>query len=298
MELHYQSSDTLSMSTYVNGSLTDVDQVLGVYKMFVTITRLSDSTVIVNNATATRISTGRYAYTLSTADNSYLGKYKAVWTYTISSVVNTKTDYYEVVVPYTSAQELRDMYPDLATKSNAEIYRKEQIARRIINVYCNQSFDFENAVTKIIYGKDAPHLFLPRRLFTLTSVKIDNTDDVTTDLEVYDDYWLKPTWVTNMKFVDIKRGITEPSYYFWEQYKYYVKGNWGWEDVPENIHLAAMILVNDYFCDDTLLREHGVISSTMGDRSIDFKRDLWGTTGNYNVDMLLSDYTYFNMRLI
>jgi hypothetical protein len=59
-----------------------------------------------------------------------------------------------------------------------------------------------------------------------------------------------------------------------------------------------MILVNDYFCDDTLLREHGVISSTMGDRSIDFKRDLWGTTGNYNVDMLLSDYTYFNMRLI
>ena len=290
----------MSLYTYVNGALADVDQDVGVYQIFVTVTRMSDNSKIVDNQNATRVDVGKYKYILTTANNSSLGMHKVVWTYEISGVTNTKTEYYEVVVPYTSAQEVRDMYPDLASKSNEEIYRKEQIARRIINVYCNQSFDFEKAVTKIVYGKSANVLLLPRKLYTITSVKVDDTDDVTSDIEIYNEEWLKPTWVTTttMKFVDIKRGITEPSHYFREGEKYYVKGDWGWEYVPENIRLASMILINDYFCDDTLLREHGVVDAQMGDRSLEFRRDLLGTTGNYNVDQLLADYTYFNMRLI
>lgn len=299
MEIHYQTSDSLALFTYVNGALADVDQVLSVYQIFITVVRLSDNEVIVDDQTAIRTDTGKYKYVLTTENTSKLGNFKATWTYTISGTENTKTEFYEVVVPYTSAQEVREMFPAQASKSNEEIYRKEKIARRLINIYCNQSFDFEEDVQKVVFGKWANLLELPRKMYNLQEVILDETD-ITSDLEIYEEFWLKPTWVTSatMKFTDIKRGITEPSFYFHEGFKYYVTGDWGWQFVPENISLAAMILVNDYFCDDTLLREHGVIDTQLGDRSMEFKRDLWGTTGNYNVDQLLADYTFFNARLI
>lgn len=260
---------------------------------------------IATDATTTAVSTGKYEYPLTTADNSVQGMYKAVWTYDVQSVTNYKTDHYEVVVGYTSAQEVRDEFPDLSSKSNLEIYRKEKLARRTINVYCNQSFDFEADVTKVVWGQNENKLFLPRRLFELNSVKIDGLDDVTSEVEPYQDYWLSAYSEANPGFFrDVKRGILEPSRFFIDNTKYYVDGNWGWQFVPENIHLACMMLINEYFCDDTILRDHGVMWSTFGDREIRFQRSdkdgslYLGTVGNYTIDMLLSEYTYVDMRLI
>jgi len=277
----------------VNGVLTDADSL-----PTITITRISDGMVIVNNASVTSVSTGKYKYTLTTSNNSSLGKFKAVWSYTVLSIVNSKTDYYDVVVGYANATQTREMFPILTSKTNDEIYAKEKLARKIIDVYCNQTFGFEDSITKIFRGSDSNKLYLDRRLFVLDSVKIDGTDDITSEVEILDDSWLVPLAdVRPGFFVDVKKGLTEPSRYFRRQLKYHVKGDWGWESVPDSINLAAMMLINDYFCDTSMLRQHGIISYELGDKDINFRRDLWGTTGNYDVDMLLSEFTYVGVEL-
>lgn len=293
MELYYQTSDSLTLSIYVNGVLTDADAT-----PTITITRLSDSVVIVDNATVTAVSTGKYKYTLSTSNNSTIGQYKAEWNYTVSSVANIKTDYYDVIVGYTNATRVRELFPDLSTKTNDEIYAKEKLARRIIDAYTNQTFGFEENVTRIYNGDNSSKLYLDRRLYNLDEVLLEGTDDITAELEVLDDYWLRP--IADIRpgfFIEVKKGLTEPSRYFRKQVKYHVKGDWGWESVPETISLAAAMLINDYFCDTSMLREHGILSYELGDKDITFRRDLWGTTGNYNVDMILSEFTFVGVEL-
>lgn len=294
MELLFQTADSLALSIYVNGTLTNADTTPKI-----TVTRLSDLVAIATNQTVTPVSTGKYRYPLTTSNNSVLGMYKAVWSYDIQSVTNTKTDFYEVVIGYTSAQEFRDEFPAMAEKTNDEIYRKEKLARRIINIFCGQSFDFELHTTKHVVGQNHNTLLLPRRIFNLYSTSISGTDDISTEIEIFDSNWLAPINGTDIPgFIDIKRDIMVPTKYFRPGVTYFVTADWGWEYVPENIHLAAMMLINDYFCDDIMLHDHGVISSQMLDKQVTFKDDLWGTTGNYAVDQLLADHTYVNMRLI
>lgn len=277
----------------MNGALQNADSA-----PTITVTRLSDGVVLATNAITTSVSTGKYKYTLTTSQNSFLGKFKAVWGYTVSGIPNIKTDYYDVVVGYANAAQVKELYPEFATKSNDEIYAKEKLARKIIEIFCNQTFGFRDSQTKILKGTGGNTLFLEERMFHLDQVLINNEDDVTTEVEIEDDYWLAPLLDFDAGFfIDVKRGITEPSRYFRNRLRYYVKGDWGWESVPDSINLACLMLINDYFCDTALLREHGVIGYQLGEKSMQFGRDLWGTTGNYDVDLLLADYVYVDVRL-
>jgi hypothetical protein len=255
--------------------------------------------VIADQQVTTAVTTGKYKYTLTTSQNSYLGKFKAVWEYTVNGIDNVKNDYYDVVVGYANAAQVKELYPDLATKTNDEIYAKEKLARKIIEIFCNQTFGFRDSQTKIVKGAGRNKLFLEERIFKLDEVLINGEDNITTEVEIDEDYWIAP--LVNFDagfFVDVKRGLTEPSKYFRNGLKYHVTGDWGWESVPDNINLAAMMLINDYFCDTALLREHGVVGYQLGEKSMQFARDLWGTTGNYDVDLLLADYVYVNVREI
>jgi hypothetical protein len=299
MELYRGTGDSITLSIYINGELKNADISGITHLVYVTITNATTGTAVVTNANANNVGIGKYEYPLSVATNSTLGDYKAVWTFTVDSVQNTKTDYYKVVVPYTTASEFRDYFPELSDKSNEEIYRKEKLARKIIDAYAGQTFDFETATTKIVNGEDSNTLYLPRRIYELTSVSIDNTDDITTEVELYNDFWIRPVYnFVPRRYTEIKRGIIDETYYFGLGVRYYVKGEWGWEYVPEEIQHACRLLVADYFEDDYMLRQHGVISAQLGDRSINFRNDLWGTTGNYDVDALLSGFTNMYLRLI
>jgi hypothetical protein len=299
MEFYLETSNSINLNIYINGVLADADLDGGNYQVFVTITRLSDNVAITTNQLAIRSGVGKYYHTLTTANNSVVGKYKAVWSYEVGGIVNTKTDYYEVVVGYASAQEVKDYYiGELDAVSNDEIYRREKLARRIINQFCNQKFDFQLAATKVVQGNNSDSLALPERLWTLTSVKIGGTDDITSTIELADEYYIQPIINTMIGYYEIKQDIIFESKYFKRGLKYHVKGDWGWQSVPENVRLAATMLIYDYFNDETLLRRHGVYQSAIGDTQYTFNNDLWFTTGNYDVDLLLGSYTKSGVRLI
>jgi hypothetical protein len=298
MEHLYQTSDSVTLSIYVNGRLQNADVVNNVHQVFVTITYLVDNSAVVTGQLADHVGAGIYEYILTTLLNSKVGKYKSVWLYTVDGVVNTKIEYYDVVVPYTTAQEVKDTFLELEDKSNEEIYRKERMARKIINSVCNDTFSFQENVTKIIRGQNKDTLFLDERIYLLTSVKIDGTDDITTEVEIFDDYWIRPQNAFSRYFSDIKRGIIEASAYFPSSVEYHILGNWGWQYVPEEVSESARLLISDYFNDDYMLHQHGVIVASMGDRTLTFSQDLLGTTGNYDVDVLLSNSINYKVRLI
>ncbi len=299
MEFDIETSDYLKLNIYVSGVLASADTSPSNPMVFLTVTRLSDDVVIINNQQASTISTGSYQYLISASNNANLGRYKAVWTYTISAVPYTKTEYYSVVVGYANAQEVRDEFPELSTKTNDEIYRKERLARNIINTFCDQTFDYELGVTKTILtaGKPTNHLRLPKRLWELTTFSFHDTAENITDLvEIESDYYVRP--IEGSGFEDIKRDIQFTSGFFIRNTKYDLEGNWGWESVPEEIELACRLLIKDYMMDDSLLRQHGVWVAQMGDTQMTFKQDLWATTGNYDVDILLGNYVLTSFVII
>lgn len=255
--------------------------------------------IIVNGAVADHPDTGRYRYVVSSANNSILGTYKVVWGYTVQSLPLVKTQYYDVVVVYTSPEAVREEFPDIvgiAAATNDEIRRKEKLSRFIINSFCGQSFDFEeNGVKTIRAPEDSNFLKLPKRIYSLTSL-VKQTDDLTGQIVIDSDFYLVSVGLG--LDANIKADILQPSQFFSKDARYVVTGNWGWEYVPEEIQTASNILIRDYFTDDRMLREHGVVQAQMGDRAFTFKDDLNGTTGNYDVDVLLSNYVLTSWTLI
>lgn len=295
MEFYYNTPRTATLTIS-----PDADQILSVYQVFVTLTRMIDNVVVVNNQAATRVTSGNYSYNF-TGNNLYnIGQYKLVWTYVQGGITSTKVEYFTVVVGYTTPEEVKADFPQLASISDADIYRKEKLARGIIDTFCGQEFNYELNATKKVMGNNSNNLYLPKRLFRLDNLAVSGTTDyLTSELELFDDFYIRPNWsTTGGFFVDVKRDITEPSRYFKSAFYYDVIGDWGWEIVPEDIQEATKLLILDYFDDDSLLRQHGVIRAQMGDREMWFAPDLFSTTGNYDVDLLLSNYTIMNMRLI
>ena len=118
-------------------------------------------------------------------------------------------------------------------------------------------------------------------------------------MELIDEYHIRPiNSPISVAYHDVKSDITYDNSFFKRGVSYYVTGNWGWESVPEDVRLAATMLIYDYFNDETLLRRHGVYQSAIGDTQYTFNNDLWFTTGNYDVDLLLAAYTEPGVRLV
>lgn len=291
MEILYQSSSVLRIALTVDNIPRDADNADDVYEVSITITRYIDGVDIVTDAQTDRESIGVYRYILDPNDDLTLGKFKVTWNYTINGEEFVKTQYYDVVVPYTSAADFRSEFEELSTKTDAQIYQKEKLARHIINTFCKQNFSFETNKTRKIEGQDVHTLPLPFRLYNLTSVSLNNSDDITDIVELFTDYHLRRI---NIEGEASTQGAFDNAIFKSNNY-YWVTGDWGWEFVPEDIQRACNLLIKDYFLDDTMLRQHGIVQATMGDEQYYFNNDLWNTTGNYDVDILISNFANFNM---
>ena len=133
-----------------------------------------------------------------------------MWSYTVGSTVNTKIIYFDVVAPYTTPADIRSDFTDLSSATDAQLWQKERIARKVINAFCRQSFDFEIGTQYKIQGENKNTLYLPRRIWELTSVFSGGVDaitgqEITDEIEIADDYWIRPVNIpASGPIVDIK----------------------------------------------------------------------------------------------
>ena len=202
----------------------------------------------------------------------------------------TVTDRLTVVRPYVSLDQVRQEFPLLANRTYEELRHIERVVRYTINNFCGQDFGKERDKTYVVQGTGQRSLWLPKRLLSLTTV--------TSGYQV----------MGPMSFITEGRSLAFPGYagardikadiglvpgqpaYFAPGYSYTIRGDWGWDYVPEEIQQAARILMGRFNEPEQTWRRYNVDNIRANDWRMEFTRTSLETTGDVDVDMMLSKY--------
>lgn len=242
--------------------------------------------VLVADGVGTETEQGLYEIILPVSVVRNDGALKVIWTYFQGSVVS-RDQYYEVVTPYVTIEEIQETFPNLANKSELELREMERRVRHVINSVTGQ--DFGRREESITLNASASDFTLPRRLYRLDWVKVDGApvNLATFGIRTSNSGWNLFTTTSFRSWYDVKSDV-----YFRAtgMRTYEIYGMFGWEYVPNEINWAAKMLVATYFCPEDAYR----VTNTTSVRASDWRLE-WGDlrfegTGNIDVDKVLSSW--------
>lgn len=233
------------------------------------------------------------------------------WNYTIDGTNVKRTDEIFVVTPYVDFNHVSDMEfstdsSDPRYKSYKELVLAEKYARKVIEQHTGQNFYLKDEIF-VVYGHDSDILPLPSRIAELfflyakdvllvdTIEEINNWNyDVIVSESGYGIRINRANMLDNTVYV--ANGMVPPSIndygngVFQSGVPYKVYGRFGWEKVPDNVELAAIELMKDYFSKDTMWKNKYVKSISTFDWDFEYTGDAYTGTGNAYADNLLADY--------
>jgi hypothetical protein len=229
-----------------------------------------------------------------------VGEISVTWTFTIDDAQATKTDYLDVVVPLAEIGTIREELEIGDEISDEQIARAERRVRTIIQNATGQVFaSYEGTYL----GTELPDgsVRLPRRMLSLTSVSgVAN--------QLY--YALADTgWRLALLYPRKRDGfragggevpIVDPFAKFRSPglVKVNVTGRWGYERVPQDITEAALILIEQQLCPDSLYRERYIKTMTAADMRFEFNPGAYAGTGNVIADQILAKYVQSSAAVI
>ena len=323
MEIYVGSNNPVKHKVFWRGEPTDTDNlpVVSVYDVSNDpITPINPNTVLFN-VTAEKVETdnGLYQIFLPTSITNKTRELKVSWTYAISGLTQTKEHKLFVVQPYTDlaqASTVMGIGNDLSDpnyKSYDELFAAEKYARKVIENYTGQEF-YQYYETHSVYGTDSDTLSLPSRITNL--YKLYSNDVLLEDNINNIDNWNYQVDITESGFgIRINRaamldntvytanGMVPPSIHdspgiFQRGVRYTVFGKFGWETVPDEVELACIELMKDYFSKDNLWRNKYVNKISTFDWDFEYGSGATSGTGNLYADQLLSDYVVSKVLLI
>ena len=233
------------------------------------------------------------------------------WYYTVDSTNIVRSDEVYVVTPYVDFNHVQDLGfstdpSDPGYRSYKELIRAERYARKQIEQYTGQSFYLYDDVL-VVYGYDSDILPLPSKIHTLHELYMNDVLLLDTINEI--DNWNYPVEISPTGYgIKINRanmldntvytanGMVPPSinYYgggaFQSGVPYKVQGKFGWEKVPDEVELAGIELMKDYFAKDMLWRNKYVKTISTFDWDFEFTSEANAGTGNAYADKLLAEY--------
>jgi hypothetical protein len=267
--------------------------------------------------TATRTGAGVYTITYGQQPSGLFvlnsaGKHRAVFTYTVSGTSYSQNQIFNVYTPYLTYEEFFEDYPELEDTFGAKFDKTERQVRNIINTFTGQSFDAYNDKTILINGNDTENLHLPLPIYTLKTVVADfgaeeeeviheSTDPTLDNLEKIRS---QPFNFNSSYYVRWKRSLLDSinvmlyTNKFRPRITYSVRGDYGWQYVPENVKQAAALIMADMLNDDSAYRRHGFYAVDLDIVKLQSKDTFYESTGNIDADTLLMDYTLFIMDYI
>ena len=235
---------------------------------------------------------------------------RLTWQYNIGNTTVTKSDEVYVVTPYIDFNHVQDlgfsMDPsDPGYKSYKELTQAEKYARKQIEQYTGQKFYLYDDL-HVAYGYDSDILPVPAKMYELHELyandvllvdTINNIDNWNYPVEISESgYGIK---VNRAGLIDntvyTANGMIPPSIHdsygiFQSGVAYKVQGRFGWERVPENVELAAIELMRDYFSKDTMWRNKYVKNISTFDWDFEYTGEAYAGTGNAYADRLLAEY--------
>lgn len=261
----------------------------------------------------------------SVADENNLGSYtvnipyqytdrnktlRLKWEYTINGTSVLREDEVFIVTPYVDFNHVQDLgfstdSSDPNYKSYKELIRAEKYARKQIEEYTGQKFYLYDDLY-VVYGYDSDTLPVPSKINQLH--ELYSNDVLLLDTINGIDNWNYPVEISESGYgIRINRaglldntvytanGMVPPSIHdssgiFQSGIAYKIQGRFGWEKVPDNVELAAIELMKDYFSKDTMWRNKYVKSISTFDWDFEYTGDAYTGTGNAYADNLLADY--------
>jgi hypothetical protein len=254
---------------------------------------------------------------------SFTSRYRELllkWEYVIDGENVQKSHKVFVRVPYTDITQATDALglgtdpSDPNYKTYSELVEAEKWARKIIENYTGQDFYLYDYVYTV-YSTGSDILPLPYKIFELHELYQNDILLVDTINDI--DNWNYPVQVSETGFalrvnradmldntVYTANGMVPPSINdsgngaFYNGATYRVQGRFGWESVPDEIELACIELMKDYFSKDKEWRNKYIKSIQTFDWNFEYNSDSFGGTGNVYVDQLLDKYVLTQMVVI
>jgi hypothetical protein len=245
---------------------------------------------------------------------------KLVWNYSVNGTAIQKQHDLYVVTPYTDIAQAIDVLgvssdpSDPKYKTYYELCEAERYARKIIETYTGQQFYLYDDV-HTIYGAGTEVLPLPYRLSELHELYQNDVLLIDTINNVYNSVY--DIIVSESGFgirvdrsnlldntVYAANGMVPPSIndtsfgVFAKDSVYRVAGRYGWDHVPDEVDVACIELMKDYFGKDNVWRNKYVKNIQMFDWQFEYASSAYSGTGNAYVDQILLPYVINQMVVI
>jgi hypothetical protein len=253
---------------------------------------------VVAAVTPTLVSGNTYSITINDDLLGAAGIYRLKWSCTISSSPFYSYTEFRVEDAYVTSSDFFSEFPEFDVPEFTNKFANiEKLARKIIDTYTGQDFQFIKNKTYKYDGNDRQKISLGQRLNSFSSVYLDESDYTDkVEIDFRTKYFLK--LLQQYPYPDSRRDDLQPAI-FTKNAVVYVTGDWGWISVPTQITQAAKLLIVDLF-DDTR-REHfryGITKIEQGNNRLEFDKGIYNSTGNIDVDILLMDYVYWTMDYV
>lgn len=227
---------------------------------------------------------------------TYAGKFDVQWEYSIAGDEYTEIQQHTVIQPLFTAKDIQDFDPDFTQVNGAALVRLERVVRAIIERTTGQKFELTHGI-QTARSYNGQSLVLPKRV-----VSLDDYSGIVAGVRtrVESDGWI-------LRALNPHSHITQfnanPIYDVYEHGgfkddKYFLKGEWGYRSVPEQIQLAAMLLAQDYGCDQSVWRDRYIEMMKNVDWSVQFHDKAFEGTGNIKVDQILQSYTVNRLGIV
>lgn len=264
---------------------------------------------------------GLYFITIPMLYSSNNATIRAVWQYEIDGEeVEYKHDTF-IVTPYADLYQasvslgISTDPSDPSYKSYKELAAAERYARKKIEDYTGQKFYLYNDTVRL-FGQDSDALTLNQRIVNIRKIYMDDIlmVDNTTTPKVNN--WGYSVQISESDFgirinrsqlldntVYVANGMIPPSIHdnvgvFKDTSAYEIQAQFGWQKVPDEVELASIELIKDFFSKDNLWKNQYIKNIQTFDWQFEYSSDVFAGTGNSYADKLLSNYVIDKATII
>jgi len=325
MEILVGSNSPITHKVFWQGQLTDSDS-LPVVKVY-DITEdpavsppINPGTILTTlTPVKSEVDAGTYLVYIPLAYTNRQRQLRLNWSYLVNGSPVQKDHKIFVQTPYTDMSQAIDAlglgsdYSDPNTKSYFELCNAERYARKLIESYTQQQFYLYDDI-QVVYGAGSDILPLAYKIAELHELYQNDILLVNTLTNVNN--WNYNTIISESGFgirvnranmldntVYIANGMVPPgintgSGVFSMGSTYRIQGKFGWEEVPDEVDLACIELMRDYFSKDKIWRNKYMKSVQTFDWKFEYNSGTYLGTGNLYVDQLLLPYVINKMVVI
>jgi hypothetical protein len=200
-------------------------------------------------------------------------------------------------------------------KSYKELTTAERYSRKKIEEYTGQKFYLYNDEVRV-FGQDSDTLVLTQKIVNIRKIYMDDILMLDNTVTPKINNWGYNIQVSESEFgirinraymldntVYVANGMVPPSIHdtsgvFKDSVAYGIQGQFGWQKVPDEVELASVELMKDFFSKDNLWKNQYIQNIQTFDWQFEYSSEVFGGTGNAYADKLLIDYVIDKAAII